>query len=97
MQLKIFAIDAHGGDEASEEMNRFLRSHRLAAVSRRGCPCVASEPRQSQRDCVTKPGVGTACLPRVDLRVMSRLIDSGDRVKVRGSKAGEGRRVKGFG
>ncbi len=67
MQLKIFAIDAHGGEEAGEEMNRFLRSHRVVAVWAMLTRCLnaAHEPRQSQRDCVTKPRVGTVCLPWV--------------------------------
>ena len=35
MQLKVFSISAQGGDEAAEELNRFLRGHRVIAVKRR--------------------------------------------------------------
>ncbi|MCX6879306.1 MAG: HRDC domain-containing protein [Verrucomicrobia bacterium] len=35
MQLKVFAIDAHGGEEAGEELNQFLRGHRVLGVKRR--------------------------------------------------------------
>jgi hypothetical protein len=34
MQLKVFAIGAQGGDEAAEELNKFLRAHRVLAVER---------------------------------------------------------------
>jgi superfamily II DNA helicase RecQ len=35
MQLKVFAIGAQGGDEAAEELNKFLRGQRVLAVERR--------------------------------------------------------------
>lgn len=35
MQLKVFSISAQGGDEAAEELNKFLRGHRVIAVERR--------------------------------------------------------------
>jgi len=35
MQLKVFSLSAQGGDEAAEELNRFLRGHRVIAVERR--------------------------------------------------------------
>lgn len=35
MQLKVFAVPAQGGEEAIEEMNRFLRSHRVLSIEKR--------------------------------------------------------------
>ena len=35
MQLKVFSICAQGGDEAAEELNKFLRGQRVIAVERR--------------------------------------------------------------
>jgi hypothetical protein len=35
MQLKVFAVTAQGGEEAVEEMNKFLRSHRVLSIERR--------------------------------------------------------------
>lgn len=32
MQLKVFAVSAQGGEEAVEEMNKFLRNRRIASV-----------------------------------------------------------------
>lgn len=34
MQLKIFTIPIHHGDEVEEEFNRFLRSHKILEVDR---------------------------------------------------------------
>jgi hypothetical protein len=52
--------------ERSVLMERGLQSAAdAAAVDDRRCACEAHEPRQSQRDCVTKPRVGTVCLPWV--------------------------------
>lgn len=35
MQLKVFAVPAQGGEEAVEEVNRFLRSHRVLSIEKR--------------------------------------------------------------
>lgn len=35
MQLKVFSVSAQGGEEAVEEMNRFLRSHRVLSIEKR--------------------------------------------------------------
>lgn len=35
MQLKVFAVPAQGGEEAVEEMNRFLRAHRVLSIEKR--------------------------------------------------------------
>ncbi|MBQ7062919.1 MAG: HRDC domain-containing protein [Bacteroidales bacterium] len=37
MQLKIFTIPIIGGEEVNEEMNRFLRGHRLVTVDKQFC------------------------------------------------------------
>jgi hypothetical protein len=34
MQFKLFAISASGDDAAEEELNRFLRSHRVVSVQK---------------------------------------------------------------
>lgn len=35
MQLKVFAVPGQGGEEAMEEMNKFLRSHRVLSIEKR--------------------------------------------------------------
>lgn len=35
MQLKVFAVPAQGGEEAIEEVNKFLRSHRVLSIEKR--------------------------------------------------------------
>ena len=43
MQLRVFTIPLHAGDEHQEDMNRFLRSHRVLTVDKR----FADSPGQS--------------------------------------------------
>ena len=35
MQLRVFSIPLHAGDEHQDDMNRFLRSHRVLSVDKR--------------------------------------------------------------
>ncbi len=35
MQLRVFTIPLHAGDEHQEEMNRFFRSHRVLSIDKR--------------------------------------------------------------
>lgn len=35
MQLKVFAVPAQGGEELVEEMNKFLRAHRVLSIEKR--------------------------------------------------------------
>ena len=34
MQIKIFSLPIHGNEQMEEEVNRFLRSHRVMTVDR---------------------------------------------------------------
>ena len=38
MQLKIFSIPAFGSEALEEEMNKFLRTHRILQIERHFCP-----------------------------------------------------------
>ena len=37
MQFRVFHIPLRGAEDATEEMNRFLRGHRILAVEKRFC------------------------------------------------------------
>lgn len=53
MKLRFFTIPVHGGDEAAEELNRFLASHRVVTVDRE---FVANGSNSAWSVCVTVQG-----------------------------------------
>ncbi len=69
MPLEFIQIPANGQGSAKEELNKLLRGGRIASVRKAFVPNGEDSfwafPHQSQRDCVSKPRVGTLCLPWV--------------------------------
>lgn len=63
MQLKVFAVPAQGGEEAVEEMNKFLRSHRVLSIEKRMVEQGGAYWFQPQRGFVSKPRVARNSLP----------------------------------
>jgi len=65
VQLRFFAIPVLGGEEAAEELNRFLAGHRILAVDRQlardggnsvWAVCVSYEPQGESRPRLSKRG-----------------------------------------